>query len=194
MTTAPPFAPARVVLIGFMASGKTVVGRRLAQRLGWRHVDVDREIEKEEGLPIESIFAQRGEVGFRELEVRITPSISKLDRTVISTGGGWITNPGLFDGLPQDTLTVWLKVSLEEVLRRVAASGDRPVRPLLRGADPPGRLRDLLRSREPLYARAAVVIETEGRSVPEVVDTLERLVRGNRSAPHSQSSSSQNGS
>lgn len=167
----------RVVLLGFMASGKTVVGRRLAARLGWRHIDLDREIETRTGRKVSQIFAEDGEPAFRALEVSVTPSCTSLDQVVISPGGGWITNPGVFESLPSGTLTVWLKVSPEEVVRRASSGFGAGTRPLLQHPDPLGRARALLAEREPLYSRARIVIDTEGLSVEEIVLRLVRLVR-----------------
>jgi shikimate kinase len=166
----------RVVLVGFMASGKTEVGRALAGRLGWTHVDLDAEIERRVGTTIAELFDRSGEAAFRAEEVRITPDVVGREGVVVSTGGGWVTNPGLLEGLPQDTLTVWLKVSPEEVLRRVGATPGAPVRPLLRVADPLQRVESLLAAREPMYARASVTVETGGRSVEEVVDLVHSAV------------------
>ena len=167
----------RVVLLGFMASGKTAVGRALAARLGWAHVDLDVHIQRVEGATVEEIFADRGEAGFRALEVALTPEVLSRERTVVSPGGGWITNPGLFEGLPPDTLTVWLRASPEEVARRLAASPRQTVRPLLSGPDRDERLRRLLDARTPLYARARLTIDTDGRSVASIVDELESIIR-----------------
>lgn len=174
--SSPPESYRRVVLLGFMASGKTVVGRRLAARLGWRHIDLDREIEGRTGRKVLQIFAEDGEAAFRALEVDVTPSFASLDRVVISPGGGWITNRGLFESLPPGTLTAWLKVSPEEVVRRSSSGFGAGSRPLLQHSDPLGRARTLLAEREPLYERARIVIDTEGQSVEEIVQRLVKIV------------------
>jgi shikimate kinase len=94
---------------------------------------------------------------------------------VLSPGGGWITRPELLGLLGAGTLSVWLKVGAEEAVRRAAAApGERP---LLAGADPLAAARRLLAEREPLYARADLVVETEGRSPVEVAEEIEREVR-----------------
>jgi shikimate kinase len=87
-----------------------------------------------------------------------------------------------------------LQVSPEEVLRRITGEEDQPVRPLLRAADPRSRVEELLASRAALYARAAIVIDTDGRSTDDIADAIERIVRDRPSATHSPSSSGQNGS
>jgi shikimate kinase len=167
---------ARVVLLGFMASGKTAVGAALAERLGWTHVDLDREIERREGRRIVEIFAADGEAHFRRLEAEATAEIGTRTGIVLSPGGGWITRPELLDSLGAGTLAVWLKVSAEEAVRRAgAAPGERP---LLAGPDPLAAARRLLADREALYARAALHLETEGRTPDEVAAEIERAARG----------------
>ncbi len=173
----------RVVLLGFMASGKTEVGRRLATRLGWRHHDLDTLIERETGRTVEQIFATDGEAAFRQLEVLHGARVLSEEQVVVSPGGGWITNPGVLEGLPADTLTVWLRVSPEAVLARVAADPDQPVRPLLRAPDPKRRALELMQAREPLYRRAGVSINTDELTIEEIVDILEGYVRTGRPIP-----------
>jgi shikimate kinase len=168
----PLSAPRRILLLGFMASGKTAVGRALAAKLGWEHVDLDAEIEREAGASVQEIFAERGEEGFRALEVRVTPAVLAADRRVVTPGGGWVTNRGLLETVPEGTLTAWLRVSPSEVVRRLAADPAQPVRPLLQGSEGERRLRELLAAREPLYRRAMISIETDGRTVEEIVAEL----------------------
>src|SRR5690606_32010218 len=101
---------------------------------------------------------------------------TSLDHVVISPGGGWITNPRLFETLPPGTLTVWLRVSPEEVVRRSSSGFGAGTRPLLQHPDPLNRARTLLAEREPLYGRARIVIDTEDQSVEEIVHRLARVV------------------
>jgi len=170
--------PERVVLIGFMGSGKSRVGRELASRLGWRHVDIDREIEARVGTSIADYFALHGEAAFRAVEREITPTYLSVGQVVISTGGGWVTNPGVFETLPPGTFTVHLRVSPGEVLRRVARGPGRATRPLLATSDPMGRVVELLKAREPLYDRADAAVETDRRSPSEVAEEIRRIMTG----------------
>lgn len=164
----------RVVLLGFMAAGKTAVGVELARRLGWDHLDLDHEIERREGRSVAAIFASDGEARFRELEARATTELTSRTRIVISPGGGWITGAGNLEALGAGTLAVWLRVSPEEAVRRAAAApGERP---LLAGEDPLAAAR-LLEARAPLYARAGVHVDTEGRGPAEVADIIESELR-----------------
>lgn len=161
-----------------MTSGKTEVGRQLAARLGWSHLDLDQEIERAAGCTIEELFATRGEAAFRALEAEHTPRALERGETILSPGGGWITNPGLFETLSADTLSVWLKVSGAEVVRRLSGVAGQPVRPLLQGPDPEARIAALLAERTPLYQRAALRVDTDGATVEEVVAQLEAIIRG----------------
>lgn len=167
----------RVLLWGFMASGKTAVGAGLAARLGWSHVDLDDEIVRRAGKPIADIFREDGEAAFRELETRSTQDLLGRPHTVFSPGGGWVTNPGLQDTIPDGTLTIWLRVEPETVIARVTADAVGAVRPLLLTPDPGDRIRRLLAEREPAYGRAARAIPTDHRSVESIVAEIEDLVR-----------------
>jgi shikimate kinase len=166
----------RIVLVGMMCSGKSAVGAALAELLGWTHVDLDREIEREAGRSIREIFASEGEAAFRRMEAEATRRIAERTRVVLSPGGGWITNPDLLDALGPGTLCVWLQVSPEEAVRRSAAApGERP---LLAGPDPLGAVRRLLAEREPFYARAHLVLPTDGRTVGGAARDIHASIRG----------------
>lgn len=173
----------RVLLWGFMASGKTAVGRALAGRLQWKHVDLDDEIVRRAGKPIARIFREDGERAFRALEAEATGDVLTSPRTVLSPGGGWVTNAGVVDLIPAHTLTVWLQVSPDTVLERLHEDPDGPERPLLSTRDPSARIRQLLVEREPAYALAAHSIPTDDRSVESIVDELVELVRPGLSPP-----------
>jgi shikimate kinase len=165
----------RVVLLGFMAAGKTETGAALARRLGWAHVDLDREIERRAGTSVAGIFAAHGEARFRALETEATRDLARRTGVVLSPGGGWITRAENWEALGPATLSVWLQVSPEEAVRRAAATpGERP---LLAGADPLAAARRLLAERAPLYARAALHLATEGRTPDEVALIIERTLR-----------------
>lgn len=164
-----------MVLVGFMCSGKSTTGRLLAERLGWRFVDLDREVERREGATVAEIFARHGEARFRAAEVEATEEVAGWAGVVLAPGGGWVTNPALLDRLGPGTVSAWLTVSPGEVLRRAAASpGERP---LLLGPDPAAAVRRLLAERERFYARADVAVPTDGRAPDEVVLELERELR-----------------
>jgi shikimate kinase len=166
----------RVVLWGFMASGKSAVGAALASRLGWRHVDLDEEIVRRAGKPIADIFREEGEAAFRALETECTRELLSRPRMVFSPGGGWVTNPGVQEWIPEQTLTVWLRVSPETALERVRGDAGGPERPLLSTPDPGARIRRLLAEREPAYAVARQTILTDRRSVDSIVAEIEAML------------------
>lgn len=160
----------RVVLVGFMGSGKTTVGRHLAQRLGWTFVDLDERVEERTGATVEELFRTRGEAAFRMLEAEAGAEALARPRTVLAPGGGWSLAPGRIEGLPADALSVWLAVSPETAVRR--ATGHGRVRPLLGGDDPLGRARALLAEREPVYRRARLHLDGEHASPAALAHTI----------------------
>ena len=164
----------RVVLVGFMASGKSSVGRILARRVGWEFVDVDRLIEEREGRSISEIFRTEGEERFRVLEAETTTEVLARRDVVVATGGGWPAREGRMAGLPAGTVSVWLRVSPEETIRRARR---RPgLRPLLGGDDPLGVAKRLAAERDPYYRLATMSISTDLRSPTEVALEIEREI------------------
>jgi shikimate kinase len=160
----------RVVLVGFMGSGKTTVGRLLAARLGWTFVDLDDEVEAATGTKVAELFRTKGEEEFRRLEAEAGAAALARDRIVIAPGGGWSLAPGRLDALPEGSLTVWLKVTPETAVSRATRHGR--VRPLLLGPDPLGRAKTLLAERESVYARATLQIDAERGSATSVAQAI----------------------
>lgn len=165
----------RVVLVGFMAAGKTTVGRRVARLLGWDFVDFDAIIEARTGMSIHEIFRLRGEAQFRFLEASLTEEFGCADNVVIAPGGGWITRPAVLDAVCPGALLVWLRVSAGEVVRRALL--DAVKRPLLAGDDPLEKAILLLGRREPYYRMAHAVVDVDGRGVDDVADEITGLIR-----------------
>ena len=175
MTRRPPGDVSRVVLVGFMAAGKSSVGERLAEILGWEFVDFDEEIERRTGMSIPEIFRHRGAAEFRALEEELTSELAEVHWTVFAPGGGWITQPELLEYFGDETLVVWLRISPEEAVRRASTALSH--RPLLASAsDPLERARTLIREREPLYRLADVVIDVDGRGVDELAEEIADLI------------------
>lgn len=137
-----------------MCSGKTTVGKLLAEKLGWEFIDIDGEIESKEGLSIPDIFKSKGEDYFRNLEFEVLKGVSRRERVVVSTGGGLGANPEAMELMKERGLVVWLKVSYEEFLKRCAGSKDRPLLEL--GEE---KLRKLLKEREKVYSEAHLKLE-----------------------------------
>ncbi|MBX6362821.1 MAG: shikimate kinase [Gemmatimonadetes bacterium] len=172
----PTPEPTRVVLVGFMAAGKSTVGRILADRLGWDFVDFDEEIERRTGMTVPDIFLRRGERYFRDREAALTAELAHREGVVLAPGGGWITQPELLESLGPDSLVVWLRLTPEEAVRR--ALGDAVKRPLLAGPDPLGRAEFLMAEREPLYRLADVAVDVVGKPPDEVAWEIAQMVRG----------------
>jgi shikimate kinase len=164
----------RILLVGFMASGKTTVGRAVANRMGWDFVDFDAEIERRVGRSIPRIFAEEGEAAFREHEERVGRELLERRHVVLSSGGGWPVARGRLDGVDAVTFSVWLRVDAATVLERAALDGD--TRPLLRGGDPATTVRALLAEREPFYARARLHLDASSATVEDLVEDVVRAV------------------
>jgi shikimate kinase len=165
----------RVVLVGFMAAGKSAVGAELARRLGWRHLDLDQLIEAAAGCSVAEIFAREGEARFRVREAEATAALAGSRELVLTPGGGWMADARNAALLGPGSLVVWLRVSVERALERAAAAPGQ--RPLLRAADPLEAARRLLEERTPHYRRAALEVDTEGRTVAAVAALIATEVR-----------------
>jgi shikimate kinase len=150
-----------IVLIGFMATGKSTVGRLLATRYGLRFIDLDEAIESTAAMTIPDIFRLEGEASFRQRErAALLETLSAQD-TVIATGGGAACQPGNLQAMLASGTVVALGVSAEEAIRRTADSSGRP---LLDGqGDRLVKARELLESREPYYNQAHLRVETDGK-------------------------------
>lgn len=161
----------RIILIGFMAAGKSTVGRILAERLDWEFVDLDDLIEERTELSIPEIFELHGALAFRELERELTAELAEMEEVVLAPGGGWVTQPDLLDYFGPETLVVWLKISPEEAVRRAMRTITH--RPLLADApDPIERARLLIEEREELYQMADLTVDVEGCDAGEVADEI----------------------
>lgn len=166
----------RVVLVGFMAAGKSVVGKTLARRLGWSFYDVDSEAAASAGAPVAEIFARAGETAFRRLEAELAAQALGRDRVVIATGGGWPRNRWSgWPRLPPGTLSVWLAVSAREGVRRARADG-LALRPVLAAGDPVARAEELLAARVSAYREASVHVHTDGQDPDDIARRIARLV------------------
>ena len=166
----------RVLLVGFMGSGKTSVGRVVAARLGWRFVDFDDEIVKEAGASIPEIFERHGEPYFRDLEAAVARRLLSGRAVVLGSGGGWGAVLGRLTTLPVETESFWLQVSAPTAVHR--ASGEPGARPLLDRGDALREASRLLAEREPFYRQAKWAVDTEHSSVEDVsARVLEILMR-----------------
>ena len=157
------------MIIGFMGTGKTAVGMKLAEKLEYRFVDTDRWIEKEMSKTIPEIFGQEGEPYFRDLEERVVQEASGLTGAVISTGGGVVVRPENIRRLKAGAFMVSLKATPEVIYERIRKEGPRP---LLQAEDPLDAIRQLLRTREESYSRADLILDTSTLDVDRVVEKI----------------------
>jgi shikimate kinase / 3-dehydroquinate synthase len=167
-----PDRPTRVVLVGFMGSGKTSVGRVLARRLGYLFEDMDRRIEERTGRTIADIFREDGEEAFREMECEEARTLVSLPHRVVAAGGGAFTRAATRALLREGALTVWLRCDLDRILARVPADGSRPL------AGNRDIMRALLGEREPSYRMADVVVDASAGAPREVADRIVGLLEG----------------
>ncbi len=158
-----------IALIGFMGTGKSTVGRIVAEQLKFQFLDTDALIEERSGKKIADIFAQNGEPAFRELEAQLVEELASSDKTIISTGGGLPTNPANLVSLKRHSLVFCLWLTPEKIYERVK---DQTHRPLLNDADPLGKIRTLLAARERFYKQADVLLNSELRSAREVAQQV----------------------
>ena len=165
----PEISEKNIVLTGFMAVGKSVVGQRLARRLKRPFVDLDQAIEAKEGMKVSEIFTSRGEPYFRKVEKEMVREVLGRDRQVISAGGGAIMDEENLNLFKQKSLLICLTAPPEILLRRAGTGKERP---LLKGKDRAERIEELLREREKSYAQAHVSIDTSSLSVDEVVEKI----------------------
>ena len=167
-------AVSRIYLIGFMGAGKTSVGWRLAKKLGWKFIDLDEEIERDERRSVAEIFRESGEAHFRQIERNCLQKLSSsaaAEKSVIALGGGTFLDPENRAAAEATGLTVWLKVSFSTAAARVKIDGTRPKFPSKEQAEL------LYQSREPYYALAKVHISTDDGTPEIVADEIIGAVR-----------------
>jgi shikimate kinase len=149
----------QVILTGLPGSGKSTVGRALAERIEWDFVDLDAEIVRRAGRPVSLIFSESGEERFRDLEALATSELRDRQRVVIAPGGGWVTRPETVSLLRPPARLVYLRIGLEVAAERIRDGADE--RPLLAGPDLPERLNSLLKVREAAYSTADLTVNAE---------------------------------
>lgn len=159
----------RIILTGFMGTGKTVIGRLVADQLGWPFVDTDLEIERQSGRRIAEIFREDGEAAFRHLEKLALQDSLRRNHVVIATGGGAIVDAENRSRMKQDSWLVCLDAPPEQIYQRLREADDRP---LLKVPDPLAEIRRLLAERRPFYEEAHDVIETAHKDETEVAQEI----------------------
>lgn len=158
----PSFAG--IALIGLRGAGKSTLGKMLAKKIGWSFVELNKEIEAQNGLSVAEIIALYGQEGFRRMEqAALGQLLARKELMVLATGGGIVSEPLTFDLILSSFYTIWLKAEPEEHMMRVRKQGD--LRPMADDRSAMAELRNILVSREPLYSRASAVVDTAGLSV-----------------------------
>ena len=160
---------ANIVLVGFMGTGKSAVGRVIAQKLEFHFIDTDDVIEQTSKAKISDIFAEHGEDYFRDLESQAVKSVALMKNQVVATGGGVVLRSSNIDLLRTGGPIFCLNATPKAIWERVRSSRSRP---LLRGAEPLKKIETLLDKRAPYYALADHQIETTGVSVDRVADEI----------------------
>lgn len=162
-----------IVLIGFMGTGKSEVGKELAKMLGYEFVDTDELIERREGIPVSEIFDKCGEPYFRKIESEIVEEVSIMENVVISTGGGAVVRSENRMNLKRNSITICLTASPEVIYERTRGYDNRP---LLKTDDPYMRIKELLKEREPYYSEADIKIDTTQLETQKVVEMIMREI------------------
>jgi len=166
----------RIALVGLRGAGKSTLGAALARRLDVPFVRLDAEVEREAGMSLSEVFSLAGQETFRRLERRsLERMIERHDRAVIETGGSLVSEPGTYALLLESCVVVWVSAAPEDHMARVQAQGD--FRPMADNAEAMADLRRILGEREPLYGRADIRIDTQGRAVETCLGDLERALQ-----------------
>jgi len=160
-----------IALIGFMGSGKTTVGRMIAERLNYSFIDTDKLIEEKTGKAISDIFKNEGEDSFRQIESRVLEEVLKGRGAIVSCGGGIVLREKNRAMLKESSVVIYLRAEASELFKRVGGTGYK--RPLLNVENPMQEVERLLKERDPLYREVAdITIDTTGRRLDEVVDLI----------------------
>jgi shikimate kinase len=168
----------KIVLVGFMGTGKSTVSRLLSGMLEWPRIDGDEEIERREGKAISAIFAESGETHFRTIETQTLQALLEANEpAIIATGGGAVLSPYNCELMLQKAFVVALKASPDHIIARVKSDTTRP---LLQG-DIRERVETLLEQRKDAYDFAHLVLDTTGRTAEEVASAIAQELRERRS-------------
>ena len=164
-----------IVLIGPMGSGKTTVGRRLAEQLKIDFYDADHEIINKTGVSIDHIFDIEGEQGFRKRESDVLEELTSMHNIVLATGGGAVLSEGNRLLLKKSGSVIYLLSSVDQILRRTAKSKTRPL--LENSSDRRKTISDIIDSRDSLYRDiATVIINTNGKKLNEIINEIQSFL------------------
>lgn len=164
-----------IVLIGFMGTGKSTIGRELSRRTSWKFLDMDQLIEKEQGRTIPEIFAAEGEEYFRQLERDLVKRLSAKSRLIISTGGGTAKNPDNVADFKKKGVVICLYADVDDIYARTSRRGRRPV--LDQYEDRRQAIVELLAQRQPMYDQADYKVCTSNTNMNDVCNEIIRLAK-----------------
>jgi len=165
-----------VALIGLRGAGKSTLGSRLAQESNVPFIELDREIEKDTGMPLAEIFSLYGQSGYRAIEKRTLQRVLRESEcAVVSVGGGVVSEKETYEYLLSNCFTVWIKAQPDEHMSRVIAQGD--FRAMAGSNQAMEDLRRILEAREPLYRKADLTLDTSGSSVEQTFSQLKTAVQ-----------------
>jgi shikimate kinase len=166
--------PKHLILVGLPGSGKSTVGRLVADSLNAQLIDIDLLLMREMAMPVSQIFAMQGEVAFRRMERDAVRAACAREPAVIVPGAGWAAQEGELDAARASSLVVYLKCAPATALKR---SEQGEARPLLLGPDPLARMRELETQREPFYTRADRQVPADSRPADAVAEQVARIAR-----------------
>ncbi|MEJ5172260.1 MAG: shikimate kinase [Hydrogenothermaceae bacterium] len=161
-----------VYLVGFMGSGKSTVGKLISQELGYRFVDIDKEVENQEGITIREIFEKFGEQYFRNLEKEKLKEFIDKYGYVVSTGGGLGADKQMMELMKSSGVVIWIDASLEEILNRCQNDTDRPLLKL-----PYEKVRELYERRREIYKLSDIHIHTDGKTPLQIFEEIQRKLK-----------------
>jgi shikimate kinase / 3-dehydroquinate synthase len=170
----------RVILIGLSGTGKSSLAPKVAREIGYSWVDTDQEISERFGTPIPDVFENFGESTFRSVERDVIRSACERDNVVIATGGGAVLDESNWSLMRPGAVIIHLRASTEEIVNRLKTaeeSNPADMRPLLAGGDPEERITELWKRRKPLYDRADIEVETDGKTPDAIVTEIVRSIR-----------------
>ena len=166
----------RLALIGLRGAGKSTLGAKIAKELKAPFIELDAEIEKDAGMPLAEIFSLYGQSGYRRFEKRTLERVlQQIERTVISVGGGVVSEKENYDYLLRNCFTIWIKAQPEEHMARVIAQGD--FRAMENNNEAMEDLRRILESREPLYQNADGIVDTSGETVEQSFAKMKQVIQ-----------------
>ncbi|MCH6258023.1 shikimate kinase [Puniceicoccaceae bacterium K14] len=156
-------------LVGFMGTGKSTIGRQVAQKLGFQFIDSDHAIEEKIGMSIAKLFETEGEAAFRMMEREFIEKGHPVEGCLVSCGGGLVVQPGMLDLVKSKGPAICLLASAETIFERTKNNTNRP---LLNVEDPLAKIREMLSIREPIYKQVGAEILTDNRTIADVVSHI----------------------